>query len=410
MTQEQRQWTLRELALAGELEFGDGYRTKRSELGPSGFPILRVAEVLDGKIAPVFSEFVRPEFRSSMKQKVARPGDIVLTTKGTVGRVAIIPSESAEFSYSPQVCYFRITSGNKVISRYLYYWLRSDEFRVQAARLKGQTDMADYLNLADVGSLKVTLPDLQSQRAITEVLGALDDKIAVNERITKTALTLADALYIRDSRNEQGWHEVALADTAKWISGGTPKTSESSYWDGDIPWISAASLKSPWLDDSERKVTQLGAENGTRLVPAGTIIFVVRGMSLTSEFRVGLTQREVAFGQDCKALIPQPDIDAVVLLLAIRSRTREILSLVDTAGHGTGRLGTDRIEKLRVRVPFGETGETFTEVVRSLAQRACAVQRENRTLADLRDALIPQLVTGKIRVKDAVRVVEDVAS
>ncbi|MFD7338221.1 restriction endonuclease subunit S [Streptomyces violascens] len=409
MTKDQ-QWTLKKLALAGELEFGDGYRTKRSELGASGFPILRVAEVLDGKIAPVFSEFVRPEFRSSMKQKVARPGDIVLTTKGTVGRVAVIPAQSAEFSYSPQVCYFRTTGGNKIISRYLYYWLRSDEFRVQAARLKGQTDMADYLNLADIGSLKVTLPDLKTQRAIAETLGALDEKIAVNERVADTSLALAEALYVRDSTGEQGWREVALADTAMWKSGGTPKTSEPSYWDGDIPWISAASLKSPWLHDSERKVTQLGAENGTRLVPPDTIVFVVRGMSLTSEFRVGLTQREVAFGQDCKALVPHPGIDPVVLLLALRTRTREILGLVDTAGHGTGRLGTDRIQKLRVKIPGGENGAAFTELVRSLAQRASAVQRENRSLASLRDTLLPQLITGKIRVKDAVRIVEGVAS
>ncbi|MFF1265473.1 restriction endonuclease subunit S [Streptomyces anulatus] len=410
MTKEKEQWTLKELAVAGEIEFGDGYRTKRSELGDSGFPILRVAEVLDGKIAPVYSEFVRPEFRSSMKHKVARPGDIVLTTKGTVGRVAVIPPQSAEFSYSPQVCYFRTTGGNKVISRYLYYWLRSDEFRVQAGRLKGQTDMADYLNLADIGSLRVALPDLQTQRNIVEVLGALDDKIASNEQIGETALALAEALYVRDSAHENGWHEVALADTAKWMSGGTPKTSEPSYWHGDIPWISASSLKSPWLDDSERRVTQWGADNGTRLVPAETIIFVVRGMSLTSEFRVGLTQREVAFGQDCKALIPRPGIDPVVLLLALRSRTPEILGLVDTAGHGTGRLGTDRIEKLRVRLPSGEAGAAFTETVRYLAQHASAVQRENRTLVELRNTLLPQLVTGKIRIKDAVCVVEDVAS
>lgn len=409
MTKDQ-QWTLRKLVLAGELEFGDGYRTKRSELGASGFPILRVAEVLDGKIAPVFSEFVRPEFRCSMKQKLARPGDIVLTTKGTVGRVAVIPAQSAEFSYSPQVCYFRTTGGNKIISRYLYYWLRSDEFRVQAARLKGQTDMADYLNLADIGSLKVTLPDLETQRAIAEILGALDEKIAVNQRVADTSLALAEALYVRDSTGEQGWREVALADTAMWKSGGTPKTSEPSYWNGDIPWISAASLKSPWLDDSERKVTQLGAKNGTRIVPPDTIVFVVRGMSLTSEFRVGLTQREVAFGQDCKALVPHPGIDPVVLLLALRSRTREILGLVDTAGHGTGRLGTDRIQKLRVQLPSGEDGTAFTETVRSLAQRASAVRRENRSLTSLRDTLLPQLITGKIRVKDAACVMEDVAS
>ncbi|MGW7594723.1 hypothetical protein, partial [Streptomyces rubiginosohelvolus] len=102
------------------------------------------------------------------------------------------------------------------------------------------------------------------------------------------------------------------------------------------------SLKSRWIDESDRKVTELGAQNGTRLVSAGAVLFVVRGMSLTSEFRVGLTQRRVAFGQDCKALIPLDWIDPLALYLAIVTRSREVLEMVDTAGHGTGRLSTDR--------------------------------------------------------------------
>lgn len=289
--------------------------------------------------------------------------------------------------------------------KFVYYLLHNMDF--SAYNSGGVQPM---LNRNYIRDIPVSLPSYSEQQAIAEVLGALDDKIAINERIADTALALAETMYIRDSATKDGWHETALADTADWKSGGTPNTSEPSYWDGDIPWISAASLKSPWLDNSERRVTSLGATKGTRLVPAGTIVFVVRGMSLASEFRVGLTQREVAFGQDCKALVPCPGVDPVVLLLALRSRTTEILGLVDTAGHGTGRLGTDRIEKLRVRLPEGEAGAAFTESVRYLAQRASATQRENRTLANLRNTLISQLITGKIHIKDAVRVVEDAAS
>lgn len=251
------------------------------------------------------------------------------------------------------------------------------------------------------------LPSLPEQRAIAEVLGALDDKIVVNERIAETATELAEALYIRESSSAQGWVSVTLSETARWLSGGTPKTSEPSYWGGDIPWISAASLKTPWIDNSDRKVTPEGAENGTRLVPEGSIIFVVRGMSLTSEFRIGLTQREVAFGQDCKALIPHAEINPATLFLAIKSMTPEILGYVDLAGHGTGRLATDRIANLSVKLPDDSTAHDFAQSVVPLIERASATKRENRTLAALRNTLLPQLVTGKLRIKDAERVVED---
>jgi len=74
-------------------------------------------------------------------------------------------------------------------------------------------------------------------------------------------------------------------------------------------------------------------------------------MSLMNEFRIGITTREVGFGQDCKALIPTESIDPYFLAYAIRAQTQNILGLVDAAGHGTGRLQTDRIESLRIPLP-----------------------------------------------------------
>ncbi|HET9896750.1 MAG TPA: restriction endonuclease subunit S [Streptosporangiaceae bacterium] len=147
------------------------------------------------------------------------------------------------------------------------------------------------------------------------------------------------------------WIEAPLADLAQWYSGGTPNTSNNEYWGGDIPWISAASLRDFHITSSDRCVTTLGAASGTRLVPAGTTIFVVRGMSLMTEFRIGITKREVAFGQDCKALFPKPIIDPYFLAYAIQAQTPAILGMVDAAGHGTGRLQTDRISRLQVSLP-----------------------------------------------------------
>lgn len=373
-----------------------------SEYTAQGIPFLRSKNVRPGRLDFSDLAFIGESFHQRLKKSQLRANDIAIVRTGTPGAAALIPKELGPANCSDIII---ARPGESVNPRFLCYAINATAGSFVSAHTVGAVQQ--HFNIGSAQKLQILIPSRAEQQSISEVLGALDDKIAVNERIASTAYELAEALYIRDSAVEQGWRETALSDTAKWMSGGTPTTSEPSYWDGDIPWISASSLKSPWLDDSERKVTQLGADNGTRLVPAGTIIFVVRGMSLTSEFRVGLTQREVAFGQDCKALVPYPGIDPVVLLLALRSRTQEILGLVDTAGHGTGRLGTDRIEKLRVRLPEGEAATTFAETVRPLAHRASAVRRENRTLADLRDTLLPQLVTGKIRVKDAERVVED---
>lgn len=161
------------------------------------------------------------------------------------------------------------------------------------------------------------------------------------------------------------WKSIQLKDAGTWLSGGTPFTDNSGYWDGDIPWISAASLKDFRISRSDRHVTELGAVSGTRLVPPGTVLFVVRGMSLKTEFRVGVTERQVAFGQDCKAIIPAPGVNAKFLALALKARSRDILAMVDEAGHGTGRLPTDLIAKLRIDVPAPPEQRRITEILDS---------------------------------------------
>ena len=79
-----------------------------------------------------------------MGSKISKPGDIVLTVKGTVGRVALMPPDGPVFAYSPQLCYFRPTASGPLISRYLYYWFKSTQFWNQADALKGQTDIEAY--------------------------------------------------------------------------------------------------------------------------------------------------------------------------------------------------------------------------------------------------------------------------
>ncbi|MET9468691.1 restriction endonuclease subunit S [Streptomyces sp. NPDC006544] len=153
-----KQTMLGQLVAEGVLELGDGYRTKKAEYGKPGLPILRVAEVGDGEIRPSFGDHVREEFRRAMGQKTSRAGDVILTTKGTVGRVALMSPDDPEFVYSPQVCYFRTNDDVQASATYLFHWMRGSEFWSQAAGMKGQTDMADYLSLSDIRSLKISLP------------------------------------------------------------------------------------------------------------------------------------------------------------------------------------------------------------------------------------------------------------
>src|SRR5947208_2177057 len=87
---------------------------------------------------------------------------------------------------------------------------------------------------------------------------------------------------VRGNRSGQAWGALPLRDCGRWLSGGTPNTENAAYWSGDIPWISASSLHNFYVETSDRRLTLAGLENGSRVVPESSILFVVRGMSLKS--------------------------------------------------------------------------------------------------------------------------------
>jgi type I restriction enzyme S subunit len=185
--------TFAELAARGSLLINDGYRTKVTELGRPGYPVLRVAEIAEGSVTPSYGDFVRLEYRDKIGYKLSQSGDVLLTTKGTVGRRAIMPSLPAEFAYSPQLCFFRALD-DSIDNRWLYYWLGGSEFWQQAAGVAQQTDMAPYISLRDLRAIEIEPPPIEEQRGIAATLGALDDKIESNHRLSDLVLDLAEAL------------------------------------------------------------------------------------------------------------------------------------------------------------------------------------------------------------------------
>jgi type I restriction enzyme S subunit len=148
-----------------------------------------------------------------------------------------------------------------------------------------------------------------------------------------------------------GWDRVQLTDVATFLSGGTPKKDEAAYWEGDIPWISGATLTDRRLRTSNRRLTPKGVENGSRIAPAGASLILVRGMSLLEEIRIGQATRDLAFNQDVKALVPASTVDPWFLTYALLAQTPQLLGMVHQAGHGTGVLATDRLRALPIFLP-----------------------------------------------------------
>lgn len=194
-----------------------------------------------------------------------------------------------------------------------------------------------------------------------------------------------------------GWKRVELSHLVSFKSGGTPPKDNDAYWNGDIPWVSAKDMKSFELSNSILKVTSAGAKNGTRLVPANTLLILVRGMTLKKDVPICLTTREVAFNQDLKALLTQPGVNPYFLAYFLVSRKQQLMALVNEAGHGTGRLQTDLLEEFPVLIPPPAEQKTIVAQLRTWDR---AIRLLQKLIADKqlrRKALMRQLLTGRFR-------------
>lgn len=371
----------------------DGYRTKASELGEPGYPVLRVAEVGDGFISPSFGDHVRSEYRDKIGQKLSRAGDVLLTTKGTVGRRVIMPTTGVEFAYSPQLCFFRVLD-ELIDNRWLYYWLGSSEFWSQAVGVSTQTDMAPYISLRDLRAIRIGLPRIQEQRAIAATLGALDDKIKSNRRTAQLASHLLDA----------------MADDA---ASRLPTTTLRVLVEATKDTLNPATLGDELVDHYSLPAFDQGGR--PERVPADTImsnkIVVPRRSILLSRLNPRINRTWwVTPSEGVKALssteflcvTARDEVELAAVWLAFRTeefRTELPQRVTGTSGSHQ-RVRPDDV--LSIDVPDMSKLPVESKQA-ALALLECAEQRgeEAARLAALRDTLLPGLLSGRIRVPEA---------
>lgn len=283
---------------------------------------------------------------------------------------------------------------------YLYY--RISDWSGQLAK-DAVGSATPLINKSTLASYKLTVPPLATQTAIGEVLGALDDKIAANTRITDTGVALVDALYAGTPKNRG---EATFADLAVLGGGGTPSTKVDALWGDDHRWATPSdvtALSGPWIFETGRRISEAGLQRiSSKLHPPGTIL-------MTSRASIGhcaLTFHPIAVNQGFVTLAPHQENYRAWLFAQLRARTREFEAWANGATFLELPKGIFRT--LPVDLPTVEDLGRFAAKVEPVLARVAAAQQESQTLASVRDELLPQLMSGRITVRDAEKTVEEV--
>lgn len=443
MAGEWRSATVAELQRDGILRVEDGnhgeYRPRKDEFVSSGVAFIRAADMDGGMVLFDSAAKINDVARQRITKGIGAPGDILLSHKGTVGKLGIVPEEAPAFVCSPQTTFWRTLDTNSLDRKYLYAFLRSPEFKAQLATRAGETDMAPYVSLTSQRGFSVTLPPLAEQRAIAHILGTLDDKIELNRRRNQTLEAMARALFkdwfvdfgpvrakmegrhpylpadlwqlfpdhLDDKGKLEGWRRSTIGGEVTVCGGSTPSTKEPAFWEGgEHHWATPKDLSAltfPVLLDTDRKITDAAiAKISSGLLPVGTVLLSSRapiGYLAIAEVPTAINQGFIAM--KCNGALPN-----VFVLFWCRENMDVILG--NANGSTFQEISKSNFRPIPVIVPPELILNAFRERTGPLYRHIVENERESRSLAQLRDTLLPKLISGELRIADAEKLLEGV--
>ncbi|MBO0938209.1 restriction endonuclease subunit S [Fibrella sp. HMF5335] len=197
------------------------------------------------------------------------------------------------------------------------------------------------------------------------------------------------------------WVCEKLGNVSSWKSGGTPSKENATYWNGDIPWISASSMRGTKYHNSEIKLTKEGLENGSRLAKKGSFLILVRGSMLFKTIPIGIATRDVAFNQDVKAVEIDESISKKYALYWFLASEHKILSLVVGTGIGAGKLELDDLKNLQITLPTFTEQQKIASFLTAIDDKIELLTKKKRLLEQYKQGVMQQLFSQKLRFKDA---------
>ncbi|MFO1483874.1 MAG: restriction endonuclease subunit S [Verrucomicrobiaceae bacterium] len=166
------------------------------------------------------------------------------------------------------------------------------------------------------------------------------------------------------------------------LGGGTPSKNKPDYWDGEIPWVTAKEMWNSEVLDTELKITQQGLKaSPAKLIPANSVLFVVRGSILFKRVPVAINRIACTINQDMKAIVPTEDILGDYLALMMRASNDELKSLVGTAGNSAGKLDTDMWSEVKIPIPAESEQRRLVARIESLTTRAQELAEHTQAIA-----------------------------
>ena len=324
-------------------------------------------------------------------QYLLKPNDIVFArTGGSTGRNYFYDGKDGTFVYAGFLIKFSIDP-LKVNPKYIKYYCQSDVYK-NWVRSFNTGSTRGNINAQTFGNMEIPLPPREQQDYLVSVLEPLDEKIAtnraINENLQQQTAALFSNLYDRSNT------EVRFTDLIQILGGGTPKTGENTYWNGNIAFFTPKDIGTPYTLITEKTITEEGLSHcNSRLYPVNTVFVTARG----TVGKVGMSGVPMAMNQSCYALVGKETHQLLVYFYTLKA--------VDRLQHKASGAVFDAIttrdfESEQIMKLSDDDATAFLRVAEPMFQEVLNNNIENLRLSTLRDSLLPKLMSGEIDVSD----------
>jgi len=365
------------------------HRTPPASL--TGYPYVAIPQLRGGRVDLSHVRRIKREHFVEWTKK-AKPSadDVILSRRCNPGETAVAPPD-LDFALGQNLVLLR-SDGSKVYPPFLRWLVRGPEWWGQIAKFLNVGAVFDSLRCADIPNFELRIPPLSEQRAIARIAGMLDDKIELNRRMNETLEATAKEIFrasVADAQNGNADEEFEIT------MGQSPPGETYNELGTGLPFFQGRA------DFGFRYPTErVYCIAPTRLASAGDTLVSVRAP--VGDINMALVGCAVGRGV---AAVRHRSGSRSFTYYAMRGLRREF-DVFESEGTVFGSLSKKDFHRLRVPALAPADVARFEDLAGPLDRRIELNERESRTLAALRDALVPKLISGELRIRDTDRAIE----
>jgi len=419
--------------LSDVVYFQEGPGIRNHQNTSNGIRFLNIRCFVDGRLDTASMKTISEiEAFGKYKHFLLEAGDYVVSSSGTLGRIAEVFPEDLPVLLNTSTIRFRSTDESQLDRLYLRYFLESEVFQKQVKSLATGSVQLNY-GPSHLAQVEMPLPPIDTQRAIGRTLDEITRKIYLNKTIAHTLQSLAERIFqswfvdfepvkaklagikpvgvadetsalFPDSMEESelgpiptGWDVCSVRDFGRVVTGKTPSTQKPHYWGAEIPFVTIPDMHSQLiLTSSRRALTQLGADSQpSQNLPRGTTMV----SCIATPGLISYASMPCQANQQINSVIPSSENPPAWLFWHMRSL---IPQLIRHSGIGTvfANLNKSDFSNIKSTTPPKSLRDAFSEVATPILDILENLNRQSQTLAEVRDALLPRLISGELEIPE----------